>query len=172
MLGPRTLCEGSQSWGGGGRKGRTSPPFLICSLGAPQNVAHARPIALLDPSPESCPDLCNSCQIQASSVTGASFHSAPSPWRHPHPSLPQRFSFALFVLFPLPTNESISLDLILLNTPHSVYLFPPGRVTKTKDGHEVRTCKVADKTGSINISVWDDVGNLIQPGDIIRLTKG
>ncbi|NWH67819.1 SOSB1 protein, partial [Geococcyx californianus] len=42
----------------------------------------------------------------------------------------------------------------------------------TKDGHEVRTCKVADKTGSINISVWDDVGNLIQPGDIIRLTKG
>uniref|UniRef100_A0A670HTD7 OB domain-containing protein n=1 Tax=Podarcis muralis TaxID=64176 RepID=A0A670HTD7_PODMU len=30
----------------------------------------------------------------------------------------------------------------------------------------------ADKTGSINISVWDDVGNLIQPGDIIRLTKG
>uniref|UniRef100_A0A8C5QQP9 Nucleic acid binding protein 2 n=1 Tax=Leptobrachium leishanense TaxID=445787 RepID=A0A8C5QQP9_9ANUR len=47
-----------------------------------------------------------------------------------------------------------------------------GRVTKTKDGHEVRTCKVADKTGSINISVWDDVGNLIQPGDIIKLTKG
>ncbi|XP_040281491.1 SOSS complex subunit B1 [Bufo bufo] len=47
-----------------------------------------------------------------------------------------------------------------------------GRVTKTKDGHEVRTCKVADKTGSINISVWDDVGKLIQPGDIIRLTKG
>ncbi|XP_053576742.1 SOSS complex subunit B1-like [Bombina bombina] len=47
-----------------------------------------------------------------------------------------------------------------------------GRVTKTKDGHEVRTCKVADKTGSINISVWDDVGTLIQPGDITRLTKG
>nr|XP_033795113.1 SOSS complex subunit B1 [Geotrypetes seraphini] len=47
-----------------------------------------------------------------------------------------------------------------------------GRVTKTKDGHEVRTCRVADKTGSINISIWDDVGNLIQPGDIIRLTKG
>uniref|UniRef100_UPI00398E7AEF SOSS complex subunit B1-like isoform X2 n=1 Tax=Pristiophorus japonicus TaxID=55135 RepID=UPI00398E7AEF len=47
-----------------------------------------------------------------------------------------------------------------------------GRVTKTKDGHEVRTCKVADKTGSINISVWDDVGGLIQAGDIIRLTRG
>ncbi|KAM9443845.1 SOSS complex subunit B1 [Clarias gariepinus] len=47
-----------------------------------------------------------------------------------------------------------------------------GRVTKTKDGHEVRTCKVADKTGSISISVWDEVGALIQTGDILRLTKG
>ncbi|XP_062401647.1 SOSS complex subunit B1-B [Sardina pilchardus] len=47
-----------------------------------------------------------------------------------------------------------------------------GRVTKTKDGHEVRTCKVADKTGSISISVWDEVGGLIQTGDIIKLTKG
>lgn len=47
-----------------------------------------------------------------------------------------------------------------------------GRVTKTKDGHEVRSCKVADKTGSITISVWDEVGELIQPGDIIRLTRG
>ncbi|XP_053142097.1 SOSS complex subunit B2 isoform X2 [Hemicordylus capensis] len=47
-----------------------------------------------------------------------------------------------------------------------------GRVTKTKDGHEVRSCKVADKTGSITISVWDELGSLIQPGDIIRLTKG
>uniref|UniRef100_A0A8D0HF89 SOSS complex subunit B2 n=1 Tax=Sphenodon punctatus TaxID=8508 RepID=A0A8D0HF89_SPHPU len=47
-----------------------------------------------------------------------------------------------------------------------------GRVTKTKDGHEVRSCKVADKTGSVTISVWDEIGSLIQPGDIIRLTKG
>lgn len=94
------------------------------------------------------------------------------PLPTPLPSLPQRFSLALLVLFPHLPNMSIYLDLILLTTPHSVYLFPAGRVTKTKDGHEVRTCKVADKTGSINISVWDDVGNLIQPGDIIRLTKG
>ncbi|KAJ8350497.1 hypothetical protein SKAU_G00256270 [Synaphobranchus kaupii] len=47
-----------------------------------------------------------------------------------------------------------------------------GRVTKTKDGHEVRSCKVADKSGSITISVWDELGSLIQPGDIIRLTRG
>ncbi|XP_069471787.1 SOSS complex subunit B2 isoform X2 [Ambystoma mexicanum] len=45
-------------------------------------------------------------------------------------------------------------------------------VTKTKDGHEVRSCKVADKTGSITISVWDEIGTLIQPGDIIRLVRG
>ncbi|XP_038605479.1 SOSS complex subunit B2 isoform X1 [Tachyglossus aculeatus] len=47
-----------------------------------------------------------------------------------------------------------------------------GRVIKTKDGHEVRPCKVADRTGSITISVWDEVGGLIQTGDIIRLTRG
>lgn len=41
----------------------------------------------------------------------------------------------------------------------------------TKDGHEVRTCKVADKTGCINLSVWDEPGTHIQPGDICRLTK-
>uniref|UniRef100_H3CTZ6 SOSS complex subunit B2 n=1 Tax=Tetraodon nigroviridis TaxID=99883 RepID=H3CTZ6_TETNG len=29
-----------------------------------------------------------------------------------------------------------------------------------------------DKTGSIAISVWDELGNLIQPGDIIKLTRG
>lgn len=70
---------------------------------------------------------------------------------------------------------------MLINTVHKVvssnvlkshtYNFI-GRVTKTKDGHEVRTCKVADKTGSISISVWDEVGGLIQTGDIIKLTKG
>ncbi|XP_058635158.1 nucleic acid binding protein 1b isoform X3 [Onychostoma macrolepis] len=47
-----------------------------------------------------------------------------------------------------------------------------GRVSKTKDGHEVRSCKVADRTGSITISVWDEVGSLIQTGDIIRLSRG
>ncbi|KAL8183771.1 UNVERIFIED_CONTAM: hypothetical protein K2H54_051233 [Gekko kuhli] len=47
-----------------------------------------------------------------------------------------------------------------------------GRVTKTKNGREVRSCKVADKTGSVTLSVWDELGGLIQPGDIIRLTKG
>ena len=32
--------------------------------------------------------------------------------------------------------------------------------------------RVADKTGSINMSVWDDYGVQMQSGDIIRFTKG
>ncbi|XP_051563021.1 nucleic acid binding protein 1b [Myxocyprinus asiaticus] len=59
--------------------------------------------------------------------------------------------------------KNINLVFIVLET---------GRVSKTKDGHEVRSCKVADRTGSITISVWDEVGSLIQPGDIIRLNRG
>jgi len=47
-----------------------------------------------------------------------------------------------------------------------------GKPTVTKDGHTVRTVKVADRTGSINMSVWDDVGEQLQTGDICRLTKG
>lgn len=43
---------------------------------------------------------------------------------------------------------------------------------KTKDGNEVRSCKVADKTGSVNISIWGDDGNYVQPGDILQITRG
>ncbi|UYV80685.1 K02A2.6-like [Cordylochernes scorpioides] len=47
-----------------------------------------------------------------------------------------------------------------------------GRPSLTKENHEVRTCKVADRSGSINLSVWDDPGNHLQPGDICKLSKG
>ncbi|XP_031570755.1 SOSS complex subunit B2-like [Actinia tenebrosa] len=47
-----------------------------------------------------------------------------------------------------------------------------GKPTQTKDGHTVRSCRVADKSGSINVSVWDEFGDLLQPGDIIRFTRG
>ncbi|XP_035232297.1 SOSS complex subunit B1-like isoform X1 [Stegodyphus dumicola] len=47
-----------------------------------------------------------------------------------------------------------------------------GRPNMTKDGHEVRTCKVADRTASINLSVWDEPGLYVQQGDICRLSKG
>ncbi|VDM16680.1 unnamed protein product [Hydatigera taeniaeformis] len=47
-----------------------------------------------------------------------------------------------------------------------------GSPVRIKDGNEVRTVKVADRTGCINMSVWNEKGNLIAPGDIIQLTQG
>ncbi|KAF4521409.1 hypothetical protein B566_EDAN016975 [Ephemera danica] len=46
-----------------------------------------------------------------------------------------------------------------------------GHPTKTKDNREVRSCKVADQTASINVSIWDAPGQLLVPGDIVRITK-
>ncbi|KXJ20787.1 SOSS complex subunit B2 [Exaiptasia diaphana] len=47
-----------------------------------------------------------------------------------------------------------------------------GKPTQTKDGHTVRSCRFADKTGSINVSIWDEFGEALQTGDIIRFTRG
>ncbi|KAL9958920.1 hypothetical protein ACROYT_G035997 [Oculina patagonica] len=47
-----------------------------------------------------------------------------------------------------------------------------GKATKTKEAHVVRSCRVADKTGSITVSVWDEVGEILQPGDIIKFVRG
>lgn len=47
-----------------------------------------------------------------------------------------------------------------------------GVATLTKENREVRTFKVGDPTACINVSVWDEPGKLLVPGDIVRLTKG
>lgn len=47
-----------------------------------------------------------------------------------------------------------------------------GQATLTKENREVRTFKVADQSAAINVSVWDEPGKLLIPGDIVRLTKG
>ncbi|XP_031618180.1 SOSS complex subunit B homolog isoform X2 [Contarinia nasturtii] len=47
-----------------------------------------------------------------------------------------------------------------------------GAATVTKENRVVRTFKVGDPTAVINVSVWDEPGNLLVPGDIVRLTKG
>lgn len=47
-----------------------------------------------------------------------------------------------------------------------------GPPTLTKESREVRTFKVADQSACINCSVWDEAGQLLVPGDIVRLTKG
>jgi len=46
------------------------------------------------------------------------------------------------------------------------------RPTTTKEGIKTRTCKVADRTACIDLSVWGELESYIQPGDICRLTKG
>lgn len=54
----------------------------------------------------------------------------------------------------------------------TLILLESGRPNKTKDGHDVRTCRVADRSGSMNMSIWDEPGEYLQPGDIVRVTKG
>lgn len=43
--------------------------------------------------------------------------------------------------------------------------------TKTKENREVFSFKVADQTASINCSIWDEPGKILQPGDIVRMMK-
>ncbi|VDP20698.1 unnamed protein product [Echinostoma caproni] len=47
-----------------------------------------------------------------------------------------------------------------------------GPTTRTKDGNEVRTARVADRTGSINLSVWNENSSLIAPCDVLQLLQG
>lgn len=47
-----------------------------------------------------------------------------------------------------------------------------GNATVTKENRVVRTFKVGDPTACVNVSIWDEPGNLLVPGDIVRLTKG
>lgn len=47
-----------------------------------------------------------------------------------------------------------------------------GHPTITKENREVRSCKVADQTASINVSIWDEPGQHLVPGDIVKLTRG
>lgn len=54
---------------------------------------------------------------------------------------------------------------------HSIVLQVAPGSYKTKEGNQVRTCRIADKSGSINLSVWGDYCNLVQAGDILLLTK-
>ena len=37
---------------------------------------------------------------------------------------------------------------------------------------EVRTVKVADRSGMVNLSLWNEPGKVLQQGDIIRMSRG
>lgn len=57
------------------------------------------------------------------------------------------------------------------NITVTVIILEVGNPITVKDNREVRTLKVADATACINLSVWDEPGHYLIPGDIIRLTK-
>jgi hypothetical protein len=59
-----------------------------------------------------------------------------------------------------PNQKNINLLVIVLDV---------AKPTQTKDGHEVRSVRIADKTGSINLSVWNEYGAVLKEGDILRL---
>ncbi|KAH9360194.1 hypothetical protein HPB48_020118 [Haemaphysalis longicornis] len=46
------------------------------------------------------------------------------------------------------------------------------RFRTTRDGREVRTFKVADRSGSILFCQWDESGAYLEPGDICEVSKG
>lgn len=56
--------------------------------------------------------------------------------------------------------------------PFVVYFFPSGSINQTKDGSVVRRCRVADHTGSINLSLWNKQADAIEAGDILQLARG
>ncbi|KAH0550586.1 SOSS complex subunit B homolog [Cotesia glomerata] len=62
-----------------------------------------------------------------------------------------------------PGQKNINVVFIVLEVGHP---------TITKENREVRTFKVADATACMNVSIWDEPGQLLVPGDIVRLTKG
>lgn len=47
-----------------------------------------------------------------------------------------------------------------------------GSTTKTKDGSTVIQYLVADASGSIQASFWDEKAEALQPGDIFRIKGG
>jgi len=47
-----------------------------------------------------------------------------------------------------------------------------GATTKTKDGNTVVQYLVADASGSIQASFWDEKAEALQPGDIFRIRGG
>jgi hypothetical protein len=66
----------------------------------------------------------------------------------------------LFIKDLEPNQKNVNLQVIVLDV---------AKPTQTKDGHEVRAVRIADKTGSVNLSVWNDYGAVLREGDILRL---
>ncbi|VDK87950.1 unnamed protein product [Litomosoides sigmodontis] len=63
----------------------------------------------------------------------------------------------------MPNMKNVNLTFIVLDI---------GQSRRTPQGHDVRTVRVADPTGSVLMGVWNDVGDNICAGDIWRLRNG
>ncbi|KAF8566857.1 hypothetical protein P879_05180 [Paragonimus westermani] len=72
-----------------------------------------------------------------------------------------------------PNQKRVNCIFIVLElVPKRLIPLHIGSITRTKDGNEVRTAKVADRTGTINLSVWNENCSLISPCDVLQLTQG
>jgi len=61
-----------------------------------------------------------------------------------------------------PGQQNVNLHAIVLEI---------GRANTVKDSQEVRTVKLADKSGSVNLSLWNEPGKVLMSGDIVRISK-
>lgn len=74
---------------------------------------------------------------------------------------PDRFEATTSVAKLEPNQRQINLHVIVLRIQ--------ANPQKTREGHEIHSFKVADRTGSVTLNVWNTTGKLISPGDILRL---
>jgi ssDNA-binding replication factor A large subunit len=97
-------------------------------------------------------------------LVGSGVGIGPSGGSNPHLPSSRGPNPAIRDPFPIkdlePNQKSINLHVIVLEI---------GKPNQTKDGHEVRTIRVADRTGSVNLSLWNEYGAVLREGDILRL---
>jgi len=74
---------------------------------------------------------------------------------------PDRFEPSTVIAKLEPNQRQINLLVIVLRIQ--------ANPQKTREGHEIHSFKVADRTGSVTLNVWNTTGQLITPGDILRL---
>lgn len=74
---------------------------------------------------------------------------------------PERVEPPTFIANLTPNQHQISLLAIVLRIQ--------ANPQKTRDGHEIHSFKIADQSGSVTFNVWNKTGELIRPGDILRL---
>jgi hypothetical protein len=74
---------------------------------------------------------------------------------------PDRFEPTTVIAKLEPNQRQINLLVIVLRIQ--------ANPQKTREGHEIHSFKIADRTGSVIFNVWNTTGKLISVGDILRL---